>query len=171
MTGRIKNLFVLQSQAKEPIIDLLESAGHIPLPPYIKRADEPMDRERYQTVYAEHSGSAAAPTAGLHFDESLLETLKAKGVDIAYLTLHVGAGTFQPLRVDDIRDHDIHSECIDVPQSVCDQVKACRARGGRVIAVGTTSTRALESACAEGEMAAFSGETNIYIYPGYEFLC
>ena len=160
---------MLQNQSDRPIIDLLEEVGHIPLPPYIKRDDEPSDRERYQTVYAEHNGSVAAPTAGLHFDDKMMADIKEKGVDCAFLTLHVGAGTFQPVRTENIHDHDIHSEYIEVPQSICDQVAACKARGGRVIAVGTTSARALEAASVEGEIVPFAGETNLYIYPGFEF--
>lgn len=169
VTGRIKDFFVLQNQSDRPVIDLLEAVGHIPLPPYIKRDDEPSDRERYQTVYAEHNGSVAAPTAGLHFDDEMMADIKKKGADCAFLTLHVGAGTFQPVRTESIHDHVIHSEYIEVPQSICDQVEACRARGGRVIAVGTTSARALEAASVEGEIVPFAGETNLYIYPGFEF--
>jgi S-adenosylmethionine:tRNA ribosyltransferase-isomerase len=139
------------------------------LPPYIDRADETSDRERYQTVYADKPGAVAAPTAGLHFDQAILDQLREQGVDMAYVTLHVGAGTFQPVRADNILDHVMHSEVIDVPESVCEQIRATRARGGRVIAVGTTSVRCLESAAANGELKPMRGDTDIFIYPGYEF--
>lgn len=148
---------------------IAEAVGHIPLPPYIDRADELRDRERYQTVYAREHGAVAAPTAGLHFDESLLAALARKGVDQQFVTLHVGAGTFQPVRVEKVEDHQMHAEAIDVSRDVCDAVKASRARGGRVVAVGTTSVRSLEAASAEGEIKPFKGETDIFIYPGYEF--
>lgn len=161
--------FVLRFPASKPALSVLESIGHMPLPPYIDRADEAQDRERYQTVYNKHVGAVAAPTAGLHFDERLLEELKSKGVEQAFVTLHVGAGTFQPMRVDNIHEHEMHSEYMVVDQEVCDQVKACKARGGRVIAVGTTSVRCLESAARGGELRPFLGETNIFIYPSYRY--
>ena len=153
----------------EPVLPLLERVGHMPLPPYIDRADEAADRERYQTVYAEKAGAVAAPTAGLHFDHALLEAIAAKGVESAQVTLHVGAGTFQPVRVERIEDHHMHSEWLEVSQQVVDAVKACKARGGRVIAVGTTSVRSLETAARDGEIQAFSGDTDIFIYPGRPF--
>ena len=170
--GRREALFELRFLGETPLIALLEQHGHMPLPPYITREDELSDRERYQTVYARRDGAVAAPTAGLHFDEPLLEQLAAKGVESAFVTLHVGAGTFQPVRVDDIREHDMHSEWIEVSESACARVRAARARGNRVIAVGTTSVRCLESACQQspdGRIAPLSGETDIFIYPGYEW--
>lgn len=151
------------------VLAIAHSLGHIPLPPYIDREDELTDRERYQTVYARRDGAVAAPTAGLHFDEALMQTLRNKGVDEQFVTLHVGAGTFQPVRVDDVESHQMHSETIDVEQPVVDAVEQCRQRKGRVIAVGTTSVRSLESASANGELQAFKGDTDIFIYPGYEF--
>lgn len=170
--GRRDALFELHFLGDTPLIELLERHGHMPLPPYITRDDELSDRERYQTVYARRDGAVAAPTAGLHFDEALLEQLTAKGVESAFVTLHVGAGTFQPVRVDDIREHAMHREWIDVSESVCDQVRAARARGGRVVAVGTTSVRCLESAClhsGDGQIAPYRGDTGIFIYPGFEW--
>ena len=148
---------------------MLEQIGHVPLPPYITRTDEPFDLNRYQTIYAEHKGSVAAPTAGLHFDEVVLAKLKDKGVNIAYSTLHVGAGTFRPVRCDDIRDHKMHHERFIVGEALCEAVKKTRAVGGRVIAVGTTALRSLESAASNGELEACSRETDIFIYPGYTF--
>lgn len=153
----------------EDVLPLLERVGHMPLPPYIDRPDEDADRERYQTVYASQAGAVAAPTAGLHFDQQMLESIRARAVDIAFVTLHVGAGTFQPVRVDKIEDHHMHSEWLEVGQNVVDALKACKARGGRVIAVGTTSVRSLETAARSGEVQAFAGDTDIFIYPGYRF--
>ena len=148
---------------------IADEYGHMPLPPYINRTDEPMDQQRYQTVYARHAGAVAAPTAGLHFDEPLLDRIAQKGVSQAEVTLHVGAGTFQPVRVDEVEQHEMHKEYLDVPESVCEQVLACRQKKGRVIAVGTTSVRCLESASTEGVLAPYRGDTDIFIYPGYEF--
>ncbi len=145
------------------------ASGHMPLPPYIDREDEISDRERYQTVYAKHDGSVAAPTAGLHFDEPLLQQLAAKGVQRDEVTLHVGAGTFQPVRVEAVEDHVMHKEFLRVPESVCAGVNACRARNGRVLAVGTTSVRSLETASQSGDIQPFEGDSDIFIYPGYEF--
>ncbi|EQM67853.1 tRNA preQ1(34) S-adenosylmethionine ribosyltransferase-isomerase QueA [Pseudomonas solani] len=153
----------------EDVLPLLDRLGHMPLPPYIDRPDEDADRERYQTVYARHAGAVAAPTAGLHFDEALLESIAAKGVETAFVTLHVGAGTFQPVRVERIEEHHMHLEWLEVGQEVVDAVAACRARGGRVIAVGTTSVRSLESAARDGVLKPFSGDTDIFIYPGRPF--
>lgn len=172
--GRREALFELRFLGETPMIELLERHGHMPLPPYITRDDELADRERYQTVYARRDGAVAAPTAGLHFDEPLLKRLAEKGVESAFVTLHVGAGTFQPVRADDIREHHMHSEWADVPSDVCDKVRAARAAGKRVVAVGTTSVRCLESAClasADGEIAPFRGDTDIFIYPGYAWRC
>lgn len=153
----------------QPVLTLLERIGHMPLPPYIDRPDDTADRERYQTVYAARSGAVAAPTAGLHFDRAMLQTLAELGVATAEVTLHVGAGTFQPVRVERIEDHHMHSEWLEVGQEVVDAVAKCRARGGRVVAVGTTSVRSLESAARDGQLKAFSGDTDIFIYPGRPF--
>lgn len=172
--GRHDALFELRFLGDTPMIALLEKHGHMPLPPYITRDDELSDRERYQTVYARRDGAVAAPTAGLHFDQSLLDALAEKGINSAFVTLHVGAGTFQPVRVDDIREHAMHSEWIDVSEATCQQVRETRTTGNRVVAVGTTSVRCLESACAQsvdGDIAAYTGDTNIFIYPGYEWRC
>ena len=157
-------------QFTEPVLPLLERIGHMPLPPYMERADEHADRERYQTVYAEHAGAVAAPTAGLHFDDQLMASIRELGVDTAFVTLHVGAGTFQPVRVETLEEHQMHHEWLQVSQDVVDAVAACKARGGRVVAVGTTSVRSLESAAqATGEIQAFAGETDIFLYPGRPF--
>ncbi|WKD51585.1 tRNA preQ1(34) S-adenosylmethionine ribosyltransferase-isomerase QueA [Microbulbifer spongiae] len=169
VTGRCGALFELAFPAEEGVLGVLERLGHMPLPPYIDREDDARDRERYQTVYSRHAGAVAAPTAGLHFDEALIGALRDKGVEIAFVTLHVGAGTFQPVRVDNIREHQMHSEVLHVPERVVEAVARCRARDGSVIAVGTTSVRALESAARCGELTAMVGETDIFIYPGYEF--
>ncbi len=171
--GRQEALFELRFLGECSVIEQLEAHGHMPLPPYIERADELQDRERYQTVFSDHSkcGAVAAPTAGLHFDQAMLDLLEQRGVESAYVTLHVGAGTFQPVRVDDICDHKMHSEYLEVSQQVVDQVAATRARGGRVIAVGTTSVRSLESASSSGQLQAYQGETEIFIHPGYQFNC
>jgi S-adenosylmethionine:tRNA ribosyltransferase-isomerase len=141
----------------------------MPLPPYIAREDETLDAERYQTVYARTPGAVAAPTAGLHFDTAMLEALRAMGVRFAYVTLHVGAGTFQPVRTDDIASHRMHSEYLEVSAAACAEVARTRAAGGRVVAVGTTSVRALETAAAGGELAACHGDTRLFITPGYRF--
>jgi S-adenosylmethionine:tRNA ribosyltransferase-isomerase len=167
--GREGDLFRLCFAGEKSVLELLETYGHMPLPPYIDRADNTADRERYQTVYAEKPGAVAAPTAGLHFDEPLLNNLRQSGVDMAYVTLHVGAGTFQPVRADNICDHVMHSEVIDVPASVCEKIVETRKRGGRVIAVGTTSVRCLESAAADGDIKPINDDTDIFIYPGYKF--
>ncbi|MEJ2401697.1 MAG: tRNA preQ1(34) S-adenosylmethionine ribosyltransferase-isomerase QueA [Xanthomonadales bacterium] len=148
---------------------LLERFGHMPLPPYITRDDTADDRERYQTVYARRPGAVAAPTAGLHFDETVLAALEARGVERAEVTLHVGAGTFQPVRCENIEDHRMHAEYLEVSAAVCAAVKRARARGGRVVAVGTTAVRSLETAAADGELKPFRGDSRIFIYPGYEF--
>ena len=168
MAARHDALFELEFPA-EGVLPVLERLGHMPLPPYIDRPDDDSDKERYQTVYSRNAGAVAAPTAGLHFDEEMLAALREKGVETAFVTLHVGAGTFQPVRVDNIFEHQMHSEVLHVPESVCRAVADCRARGGKVIAVGTTSVRALESAAAGGELVPTVGETDIFIYPGYRF--
>lgn len=151
-------------------LELLEELGQMPLPPYIK--EQLQDKERYQTVYSRESGSAAAPTAGLHFTPELLEEIRAMGVDVCFVTLHVGLGTFRPVKVDDIEDHDMHSEYCTVPAETAAAIMACKARGGRIVAVGTTTCRTLESfAKADGSIEAAAGWTNIFIYPGYSFKC
>ncbi|WP_263078823.1 tRNA preQ1(34) S-adenosylmethionine ribosyltransferase-isomerase QueA [Endozoicomonas sp. Mp262] len=160
-------LFVLHFE--RPVLPQLQEHGHMPLPPYIDRDDDQADRLRYQTVFAERDGAVAAPTAGLHFDEALLQRLEQKGIRKVFVTLHVGSGTFQPVRVDNIEDHVMHSEYIEVPEAVCQAVRETRANGGRVVAVGTTSVRSLESASLEGEIKPFQGDTDIFIYPGYQF--
>jgi S-adenosylmethionine:tRNA ribosyltransferase-isomerase len=167
--GRHDALFELYFHSDTDVIELLESHGRLPLPPYIERDVAKDDLERYQTVYAQHVGAVAAPTAGLHFDQQMLDSISGMGIDSTQVTLHVGAGTFQPVRVDDIKSHQMHSERIEVTEAVCEKIRDTRARGGRVIAVGTTSVRALESASRSGEIAPYSGETDIFIYPGYEF--
>jgi len=148
---------------------LLDQFGHMPLPPYISREDTPADRERYQTVYASKPGAVAAPTAGLHFDPELLAAIDRQGVQRLTVTLHVGAGTFQPVRAEDIENHRMHAEYLEVSEQVCEAVVNTRQKGGRVIAVGTTSVRSLESAAANGEPKPFTGDSRIFIYPGYEF--
>ncbi|MFN3702718.1 tRNA preQ1(34) S-adenosylmethionine ribosyltransferase-isomerase QueA [Thermomonas sp.] len=147
--------------------DWLQEAGQLPLPPYIARRPDRADAERYQTVFAREAGAVAAPTAGLHFDAPLLEALQARGIGIGHITLHVGAGTFQPVRVEDVQSHRMHSEWINVGEGLVEQVRRTRAAGGRVIAVGTTVVRALESALVDGQLRPFSGDTRIFIYPGY----
>lgn len=159
----------VRATGDDDVGSLIEVEGHMPLPPYIDRADEDLDRTRYQTVYAAAAGAVAAPTAGLHFDEALLERIRAKGVSVGTVTLHVGAGTFQPVRSDRVEDHRMHAERIIVTEALCAEIAAARARGGRVIAVGTTVVRALESAAAEGAPAPFVGETRLFITPGYAF--
>lgn len=172
MVARHDALFEVVFEESRPVLDILNQIGHMPLPPYIDRPDEEADKELYQTVYSERPGAVAAPTAGLHFDEPLLAALREKGVEMAFVTLHVGAGTFQPVRVDSIEDHIMHSEYAEVPQEVVGAVLAAKARGNRVIAVGTTSVRSLESAATaakEALIAPFFGDTQIFIYPGYQY--
>lgn len=174
MLERQGDLFKLRFEGESSVFELLEAYGHMPLPPYIVRDDDKDDQQRYQTVYAQHPGAVAAPTAGLHFDETILAALAAKGVKSAFVTLHVGAGTFQPVRVEKIEDHHMHAEYIDVEDSVIEQIKQTKANGGRVIAVGTTSVRSLESAAMaaremNSELTEFHGDSQIFIYPGYEF--
>lgn len=171
ITGRQDNLFEVQFPCQDSIFCLLQQYGHIPLPHYMERDDEALDVERYQTVFARHQGAVAAPTAGLHFDAPLLQRLKHKGIEFAYVTLHVGAGTFQPVRTENITAHNMHAEYAEVSEQVCQQIDACKKRGGRVVAVGTTSVRSLETAAGQTRPGPFSGETNIFIYPGYQFRC
>jgi len=153
----------------DSLLDLLDNVGHIPLPPYIERSDEQVDLERYQTVFAKEDGAVAAPTAGLHFDDELLSSLKDKDVNHCFVTLHVGAGTFQPVKVDEITDHKMHSEYFEIDQTTVDQINQTKKNGGRVIAVGTTAVRSIESAAKSGKLKAVQEETDIFIYPGYEF--
>ncbi|MFP3425796.1 tRNA preQ1(34) S-adenosylmethionine ribosyltransferase-isomerase QueA [Pseudoalteromonas sp. SIMBA_162] len=171
MIARHDTLFELEFDHSKNVLDTLNDIGHMPLPPYIDRPDDEADRERYQTVYGEKPGAVAAPTAGLHFDEPLMAALKNKGVNMAFVTLHVGAGTFQPVRVETIDEHVMHSEYIEVPQDVVDAVAQTKASGGRVIAVGTTSMRSLESAAKihGGQLDTYFGDTDIFIFPGYQF--
>ena len=167
--GRVGEFYHLRFPADEPLFALLERHGKLPLPPYIQRAADDPDETRYQTVFAREPGSVAAPTAGLHFDETLLERIAARGARCAWLTLHVGAGTFQPVRVEDLGEHRMHHERYLIPQQTAEAIAATRAAGGRVIAVGTTSLRALEGAARNGSLEAGSGETGIFILPGYRF--
>jgi len=166
---RRDNLFVLSTDTGTCISDILEQYGHMPLPPYIERSDEAQDLDRYQTVYARRPGAVAAPTAGLHFDDNILSIIRNKGVNSAYVTLHVGAGTFQPVRAESIKDHSMHAEYLVVPEETVESCKQARQQGGRIIAVGTTAVRSLETAAADGELKPYSGETSIFIYPGYQF--
>lgn len=167
--GRRDEFFELRFLECADVFALLERAGSVPLPPYITHVADAADDARYQTVYARTPGAVAAPTAGLHFDDAMLATLKAKGVQFAWITLHVGAGTFQPLRVEDPAEHRMHAEWYALPQATVDAIASARAAGGRVIAVGTTSLRALESAAAEGALRAGSAETRLFVVPGYRF--
>ncbi|ALQ55976.1 S-adenosylmethionine:tRNA ribosyltransferase-isomerase [Pseudoalteromonas issachenkonii] len=171
MVARHDTLFELEFDRNENVLDILNDVGHMPLPPYIDRPDNEADRERYQTVYGEKPGAVAAPTAGLHFDDKLMAALKDKGVQMAFVTLHVGAGTFQPVRVESVDEHIMHSEYIEVPQDVVDAVASTKAKGGRVIAIGTTSVRSLESAAKihGGKLDTYFGDTDIFIFPGYQF--
>ena len=170
VTGRQDRLFEIEFLHQRSVLELLDQYGHIPLPPYIERADTEADRERYQTVFAKKVGAVAAPTAGLHFTAELLDGIKKKGVATAQVTLHVGAGTFLPVSTDNLDEHVMHAEWVEVDQQVCDAVVACKKRGGRVIAVGTTSVRSLESAAKKtGNLRPFSGDTRLFIRPGYIF--
>ena len=166
---RENDLFRLQFETEQTLLDLLAEIGHIPLPPYIERADDSDDLERYQTVFAKQAGAVAAPTAGLHFDQAALDKLEAKGIAKAFVTLHVGSGTFQPVRADDLADHVMHKEFYQVSQATVDAVQQARARGGRVVAIGTTAVRALESASRSGSLQAGFGDTDLFITPGYQF--
>ncbi len=167
LVERQDDLFLCRAQMD--VLELLNIQGHIPLPPYITRADEHMDKDRYQTVYAKEPGSVAAPTAGLHFDKNVLESLNSRGVNVAYVTLHVGAGTFRPVRTEQIEEHKMHSERYSFSEELCTAIKTTKEAGHRVIAVGTTSLRTLESAARSGSLQPGSGDTDIFIYPGYEF--
>ena len=167
--GRAGEFYHLRFCSDEPVLDLLERYGRLPLPPYITHAAEEEDESRYQTVFAREAGAVAAPTAGLHFDDAMLQALRDKGVTIVYVTLHVGAGTFQPVRAELVSEHVMHSECYEIPQATVDAIEAAHAAGARVFAVGTTSLRALESSAAKGALMAGTGETRIFITPGYRF--
>jgi len=168
-TGEQSGFFALELQDDSDLYALIEQHGHLPLPPYITHAAEIDDETRYQTVFARHTGAVAAPTAGLHFDEAMLAQLTARGAELAWLTLHVGAGTFQPVRVRTLAEHRMHSERFDIPQATVEAIVRTRTRDGRVIAVGTTSLRALEAAAQNGELSAGAAETDIFITPGYRF--
>ena len=167
--AREDDLFLLRIDSTKPILELLDECGTLPLPPYITHAADEFDDERYQTVFAKDPGAVAAPTAGLHFDDSVINKLKAKGVKIAYVTLHVGAGTFQPVRVDNINEHKMHSEIYSVPTETLALIEATQFSGKKVTAIGTTALRALESAARSGKVLAGNGETDIFITPGYKF--
>jgi S-adenosylmethionine:tRNA ribosyltransferase-isomerase len=166
---RQDDLFLLEFAGQQSVLELLDSYGRLPLPPYITHAADETDEERYQTVYAREAGAVAAPTAGLHFDEAMLHTLEQQGVKIAYVTLHVGAGTFQPVRVDDISEHKMHSELYSVSDETLRLILETQASGGKITAIGTTALRALESAARSGTLVSGSGETDIFITPGYRF--
>jgi S-adenosylmethionine:tRNA ribosyltransferase-isomerase len=165
--GREGEFYKLRFDTDEPLEKVLLRAGRMPLPPYIQREADITDDARYQTVFAKHTGAVAAPTAGLHFDEPLLAAIKAKGVEFGHVTLHVGAGTFQPMRTESLHEHVMHREWLNVGAELCEQIARTRARKGRVIAVGTTVVRALETALREGEIKPFAGDTQIFIFPGY----
>ena len=167
--GREADFYSLRLLNNESLLSKLQDLGHMPLPPYIKRDDEDLDQARYQTVFARHPGAVAAPTAGLHFSEEMLSQFDDIGVNTAFVTLHVGAGTFQPVRSDELEDHQMHSEWFRLDNSVCEKVRETKANAGRVIAVGTTAVRCLESAVENSELQSFEGDTSIFIYPGYEF--
>lgn len=170
VVDRLDDMFLIESDDEASLAMVLQAVGHMPLPPYIDREDEEMDRERYQTVYSEREGAVAAPTAGLHFDQAILNSLRDKGINFAFVTLHVGAGTFQPVRVEHIEDHKMHAEYAEVGADVCNQIREAKAAGGRVIAVGTTSVRCIETASVgPGWIEPYYGDTQIFIYPGYQY--
>jgi len=167
--GRVDDLFHIQFKGEQALADILERIGHMPLPPYIERADDVNDQTRYQTVFAKQSGAVAAPTAGLHFDDVMMEKIRAKGVAIAFVTLHVASGTFRPVKVENLDEHVMHKEYFDVPEETVVAVAHVKAHGGRVIAIGTTAMRSLESASRSGQLEASSGDTDLFITPGYQF--
>ena len=169
--ARQGEFYEIEFEIRESLLTVLERIGHVPLPPYIDRADASADRERYQTVFAHTPGAVAAPTAGLHFDAPMLTRLAALGVESAFVTLHVGAGTFQPLRVEEIAQHHMHSEWLEIGAQTAARVNTAKQDGRRVIAVGTTVVRALETATQDGRVRPYAGETDIFIYPGYRFAC
>ena len=167
--GREGEFFRLLAEGRESLLELLQRIGHMPLPPYIDRDDEHLDRERYQTVFGYRDGAVAAPTAGLHFSEDFIESCRDKGIDVGFLTLHVGAGTFQPVRVENIEEHEMHAEYLEVDELLCEQLRQARDRSGRIVAVGTTAVRSLETAAVGGELQPYAGDSRIFIYPGYRF--
>ena len=169
VTGREGDLFKLHFQGSQNVMEILSEIGHMPLPPYIQREDDEDDLSRYQTVFAREAGAVAAPTAGLHFDEAMMEKLQQKGIKKTFVTLHVGSGTFQPVRVENLAEHIMHKEYYSVSSETVDAVKRTRQRGGKVVAIGTTAVRALESASAEGALKAGFGDTDLFITPGYQF--
>jgi len=169
--SRQDEFFLLEFSASMSVLEILEKHGHVPLPPYITRDDDDFDEERYQSIFAKMDGAVAAPTASLHFDENIIAELEAKNIDMAFVTLHVGAGTFQPVRVLEITQHKMHSEYMEITADVCAKIKSAKERGGRVIAVGTTCVRCLETASKNGTVAPFGGDTDIFIYPGFTFNC
>lgn len=169
VTARHNLGYEVRFLTERPLLEVLQAIGHVPLPPYITRPDGPEDSERYQTIFARTPGAVAAPTAGLHFDAPMLQRLEALGVESAYVTLHVGAGTFQPLRVDEVRAHRMHAEYLELGATAAAQINAAKDQGRRVVAVGTTVVRVLESVARLGRVAPYAGETNIFIYPGHEF--
>jgi S-adenosylmethionine:tRNA ribosyltransferase-isomerase len=167
--GRELDLYRLRFNGEQPLLVILAQIGHIPLPPYITRADNKADFSRYQTVFAQQEGAVAAPTAGLHFDEAMMAKLQAKGVKQVFVTLHVGSGTFQPVRVENLAEHIMHKEYFAVSEQTVSAIQEIRANGGRVIAIGTTAVRALESASKTGTLRAGFGDTDLFITPGYQF--
>ncbi len=170
VTERVDDFYQLHLDADQTsVFEMMHAIGHMPLPPYIQRDDQDTDHARYQTVYAQHDGAVAAPTAGLHFDDELLKQLSSQGVQQAFVTLHVGAGTFQPVRVENIAEHKMHREWLDVPAQTVDLINRTRQAGGKVVAVGTTTVRSLETAALNGELKPYQGETDIFITPGFSF--
>jgi S-adenosylmethionine:tRNA ribosyltransferase-isomerase len=167
VNGREEGFYLLSFITQEPVEAVLNRIGKMPLPPYIQREADAIDESRYQTVYAKHTGAVAAPTAGLHFDDLLLDQLQQNDVQLGHITLHVGAGTFQPMRTENLKDHVMHSEWLNVGAELCQQIQSAKARGNRVIAVGTTVLRALETAIVDGVVKPFAGDTQIFIFPGY----
>ena len=166
---KIDDMFLLRYTGEREVIDLFNEFGHMPLPPYIKRIDDSIDAERYQTVFSNKPGAVAAPTAGLHFTKGMLDKLSENGINNVKLTLHIGAGTFQPVRGDYVSEHKMHSEYMSIDQNTVSKIIETKNRGGRILAVGTTVVRSLESAVKNGTLTAYEGETNIFIYPGYKF--
>ncbi len=169
MMGREGEFFIFETVSLEPVFPLLEKYGHMPLPPYINRNDSDFDKDRYQTVFNKENGAVAAPTAGLHFSKALMESVQQKGAQFAEITLHVGAGTFKPVREDALKDHVMHKEWIHVSRETVEKIQETQQKGGRIISVGTTVTRALETAALSGILKPYSGDTNIFIRPGFEF--
>ena len=169
VVARVGALYQLQLVSAGVLAEVFKNHGHMPLPPYLARADEMSDQDRYQTVYAEDEGSVAAPTAGLHFDADLLQALTAEGIEHTFVSLHVGAGTFQPVKTENITEHQMHGELYEISTAAADKINQAKRDGRRIVAVGTTSVRSLESAVIAGEVQAGAAETHIFIYPGYQF--